>query len=110
MTPVALPELPDMEVFLPIARLTGKPQVWLTQKDALEMALRAVLAERAAERERCAAICEGLADRNEQATADQRSREAPDEKEQLARLRHWSTVSTYNAGMKNCAAAIRNQP
>lgn len=58
MTPVALPELPDMEVFLPIARLTGKPQVWLTQKDALEMALRAVLAERAAERERAALIAE----------------------------------------------------
>ena len=62
MTPVALPELPDMEVFLPIARLTGKPQVWLTQKDALEMALRAVLAERAAERARCALAVEKLRD------------------------------------------------
>lgn len=100
MTPVSLPELPP-HVAAP--HMLGR--VW--NKEQMEAF---ALAERAAERARCAAICEGLADRNEQATADQRSREAPDEKEQLARLRHWSTVSTYNAGMKNCAAAIRNQP
>jgi hypothetical protein len=103
MTPVALPELPPSRY-----AKTGDVKDHNTF-DLIDVRAYA-LAERAAERERCAAICEGLADRNEQATADQRSREAPDEKEQLARLRHWSTVSTYNAGMKNCAAAIRNQP
>jgi len=122
MTPVALPELPEPYGWLHDARGNDPLTFVRVMPEFLKLCTSsmpvyshaqiqaAVLAERAAERERCAAICEGLADRNEQATADQRSREAPDEKEQLARLRHWSTVSTYNAGMKNCAAAIRNQP
>lgn len=63
-----------------------------------------------AEREACAQVCEAQMDQAEQDKADRRAREAQgrgDEKDQLARLRHWSVVSTFNAGLRNAAAAIR---
>ena len=51
--------------------------------------------------------CEEQADHKEQAKADAASRAAKDETSQLMRLQHWSTVSTYNAGIRRCADAIK---
>jgi hypothetical protein len=73
---------------------------------ALTAFARAITAR---ERLACIAICEGLTDTKEQDRADAASRAATNQTDELSRLRHWSTVSTFNAGLKSAAAAIRER-
>lgn len=66
--------------------------------------------EVATEREACAQVCESHMDKAELQRAEQRAseaRERGDMQGELARMKHWSTVSTFNAGLRNAAAAIR---
>lgn len=63
----------------------------------------------AAEREECAKVCDSLVDRAEAEKARQRvgyARTANDEESEQA-MRRELTVSTYSAGIRRCAAAIR---
>lgn len=62
------------------------------------------------EREACAAACDARVDEKEAARIRNRVNEAlqsGDEEDQLQAMRHELTVSTFNAGIKSCAAAIR---
>ena len=62
------------------------------------------------EREACAQVCESLVDLAEAGKARQRvgyARTAGDEEDELRAMRHELTVSTFNVGIRNCAAAIR---
>ena len=52
-------------------------------------------------------VCEEQFDHDEQAKADAASRTAKGVSSQLQRLRHWSTVSTYNAAVSRCVTAIK---
>lgn len=61
------------------------------------------------EREACAQACEALHDGAEQDRADQKADAAQGMKAQLARFQHASTVRLFNAGIRSCAAAIRNR-
>jgi hypothetical protein len=64
----------------------------------------------AAEREACAAACDALVDTKEAARIEQRVNDVlqnGDEEDQLQAMRHQLTVSTFNVGIKKCAAAIR---
>jgi hypothetical protein len=54
--------------------------------------------------------CASVLDLKEEARALQASRDASGTDEELSRLQHWATVSTYNAGVRRCAAAIRALP
>lgn len=65
-----------------------------------------------AEREACAQVCDSLVDRVEAEKAKLRidyARTAGDEEDELRAMRHELTVSTFNAGISKCAAAIRAQ-
>ncbi len=62
------------------------------------------------EREACAAACDALVDTKEAARIERRVNDVlqtGDEEDQLQAMRHQLTVSTFNVGIKNCAAAIR---
>lgn len=62
------------------------------------------------ERVACASACDALVDVKEEARIQQRVNEAlqqGDEEDQLQAMRHQLTVSTFNAGIKSCASAIR---
>lgn len=61
------------------------------------------------EREATVSVCEGVLDMKEEARAFNASQEARGTPEELDRLRHWSTVSTFNAGIRRCIAAIRSR-
>jgi hypothetical protein len=58
------------------------------------------------ERERCVEACKSVLEMKEEARADQASRDARGADVELGRLKHWLTVSTYNAGIRRCIAAI----
>lgn len=58
------------------------------------------------ERERCAAACRTVLDMKEEARAEQQTRTAKGLDDELRALRHYSTVSTFNAGVRRCIAAI----
>ena len=64
----------------------------------------------AAEREACAKVCDSFVDLAEAEKAKLRTvyaRSAGDEEDELRAMRHELTVSTFNAGIGKCAAAIR---
>lgn len=64
----------------------------------------------AVEREACAKVCDSLVDLVEAEKAKLRidyARTAGDEEDELRAMRHELTVSTFNAGISKCAAAIR---
>ena len=82
---------------------TGKPQVWFTRKEVVSI-ISAATARAMAEAVR---VCEEQFDHDEQAKADAASRTAKGVSSQLQRLRHWSTVSTYNAAVSRCITAIK---
>lgn len=74
-----------------------------TVRDAVRVAVEA-------EREECAKACDSLVGRAEAEKARQRvgyARTANDEESELRAMRHELTVSTYSAGIRRCAAAIR---
>lgn len=51
--------------------------------------------------------CIAVLDEKEESRAEVASRKAKGTPDELARLRHWMTVSTFNAGVRRCIAAIR---
>ena len=57
-------------------------------------------------RERAVGACRQVLDEREESRAEQASRDARGTEDELARLRHWATVSTFNAGVRRCIAAI----
>ena len=60
------------------------------------------------ERERCARICEAKQDTAEEDRARTASYAAKgDDKAELSRLQHLSTVRLFNSVLRQCAAAIR---
>ena len=62
------------------------------------------------EREDCAKLCDSFVDLAEAEKAKMRidyARSAGDEEDELRAMRHELTVSTFNAGIGKCAAAIR---
>ena len=64
----------------------------------------------ASEREACAKVCDYFVDLAEAEKAKLRidyARTAGDEESELRAMRHELTVSTFNAGISKCAAAIR---
>ena len=64
----------------------------------------------AAEREACAKVCDALIDVSESEKSMRRvdhAKKHGDEEDQLRAMRHELTVSTFNAGIIKCAAAIR---
>ena len=64
------------------------------------------------EREACASACDALADAKEEERIAQRVNDVlqnGDEEDQLQAMRHHLTVSTFNVGIKKCAAAIRTR-
>ena len=56
--------------------------------------------------ERAAEACRALLDEKEEARALQASYAAKGKGDELDRLRHWATVSTFNAGIRCCIAAV----
>ena len=67
-------------------------------------------ARAAAERERCAKVCESFIDGREQARATLAAAKALNEgteREMIDRLSHESTVHLFNRTLERCAAAIR---
>lgn len=63
-----------------------------------------------AEREACAKVCDSFVDLAEAERAKLRTdyaRSAGDEEDELRAMRNELTVSTFNAGISKCAAAIR---
>ena len=85
------------------ARMRGEVDARRTLQPIIDRAV-------ATEREACALVCESHMDKAEQDKADQRARDAEargDMEDQLARLQHWSVVSTFNAGLRNAAKDIR---
>ena len=63
-----------------------------------------------AEREACAKVCEALVDVSESEKSMRRvyhAKKHGDEEDELRAMRHELTVSTFNAGIIKCAAAIR---
>lgn len=73
-----------------------------TQERAIHAFAEAIRAE-------ARAACEAILDLKEEARAEQASREAAGTQDELARLRHYATVSTFNAGVRRCIAAIGGQ-
>lgn len=67
---------------------------------------RAIHAFAEAIRAEARAACESVLDLKEEALAEQASRAAAGTPDELARLRHYATVSTFNAGVRRCIAAI----
>jgi membrane protein required for beta-lactamase induction len=61
-------------------------------------------------RDQAAAACATVLDMKEEARALQASRDAAGTPEELDRLKHWATVSTFNAGVRRCIAAIKASP
>jgi threonine dehydratase len=57
--------------------------------------------------EEAAVSCAAVLDEKEEARALQASYAAKGTPDELDRLRHWATVSTFNAGIRRCVAAIR---
>lgn len=77
----------------------GQKVVQEIQREAVEL-----------EREACAAACDALVDTKEAARIEKRVNDVlqnGDEEDQLQAMRHQLTVSTFNAGIKSCARAIR---
>lgn len=60
-----------------------------------------------AEREACAKICETKIDAERQRKAEDQSRRAESEEDEVARLRHWSDVLLWNKAHEQMASAIR---
>jgi hypothetical protein len=58
------------------------------------------------EKDRAVAACKRVLDEKQEREAEQASRDAKGTDSELDRLRHWATVSTYNAGVRRCIAAI----
>lgn len=59
--------------------------------------------------EEAAASCAGMLDEKEEAQALKASQDAEGTPDELNRLRHWLSVSTYNAGVRRCITAVMEQ-
>lgn len=71
-----------------------------------DIAYAAWTASRKLALEEAAASCAGMLDEKAEARALRASRDATGTPEELSRLKHWMTVSTYNAGIRRCIAAV----
>jgi hypothetical protein len=86
-----------------VIRAANGPYIW----DTTDEAWKVWTASRSQALEEAALACNEVLDMKEEARAEQASHEARGTADELARLKHWATVSTFNAGVRRCIAAIR---
>jgi hypothetical protein len=99
----ALPPLPEPD--WTESRPTNPPRIAARWFGEAKMREYGALCARQ-ERERCVEACKSKLDDKEEARAERASHQAAGTEDEASRLRHWATVSTYNAGIRRCIAAI----